>query len=411
MEDWDDQWRRNQFVCAELGRRQPNRKILFLGVPRNLTRLLAAGEIGTILRSPITKVPGHPNITVTRALRVGLERFAAGIKLNQSITRHHLLNLSRRLELHRPVLWLNPHYATHLIGRMNESSVIYDITDDWISRDQPPWLADQTRRQDEEMCKKANAVIVCSQRLYEMKQPLAAGKLHLIPNGVDAEHYRAVLEGNGPLSGPLSRYSGGGLGWGSFRREYRERGQTPKAIALPPAAALWKKPVFGYTGTVHTDRLDVDLVESVARRLTAGTIVFLGPDHLPSAVRQRLEKTGRVVFHDAVPYEHIPQFMRAFDVCITPHRISPFVQSLQPIKLWEYLASGKPIVATPVSGFRDFPDLVRLAETAEDFAAQLAAAAAEGSARAPERQAVARDNSWLARVDDIERVLDLVSRT
>jgi glycosyltransferase involved in cell wall biosynthesis len=227
------------------------------------------------------------------------------------------------------------------------------------------------------MCKKANAVIVCSQRLAEMKQPLADGKLHLIPNGVDAEHYRAVLEGHGPL---------------------------------PPAAAAWKRPVFGYTGTVHTDRLDVDLVEAVARRLTAGTMVFLGPDHLPPAVRHRLEKTGRVIFHDAVPYGQIPRYMRAFDVCITPHRISPFVQSLQPIKLWEYLASGKPIVATPVSGFRDFPNLVRLADTADEFAAQLAAAVAEGSARAAERQAVARENSWQARVDEIERVLDVVSR-
>ncbi len=53
--------------------------------------------------------------------------------------------------------------------------------------------------------------------------------------------------------------------------------------------------------------------------------------------------------------------MRAFDVCLTPHLVTPFTESLNPIKLWEYLAAGKPIVATPVAGFREYPELVRLA--------------------------------------------------
>jgi glycosyltransferase involved in cell wall biosynthesis len=144
----------------------------------------------------------------------------------------------------------------------------------------------------------------------------------------------------------------------------------------------------------------------VAGRLTAGSLVFIGPDHLRPEQRRRLEATGRVFFHDAVPYAQIPQYMRAFDVCMTPHQLSPFVQSLQPIKLWEYLAAGKPIVATEVSGFRDYPGLVRLANGAEEFCRQLVAAAGEGNRLAAQRQVVARQNSWRCRVDAIEAVLD-----
>jgi teichuronic acid biosynthesis glycosyltransferase TuaH len=372
MENWDEQWRRNQFVCAELARRHPEMKILFLGVPRNVSRSLARFDFHTLLKSPVHHAPGFANITVTRALRVGLERFAWGARLNQAITRRHLARLAAQMGLHRPILWLNPHWAVHLVGTMDESAVIYDITDDWISRDQPPWLAEQVRQQDEALCRKAGAVIVCSQKLFEMKHPLAGERVHLIPNGVDADHYRTVLDSTDPL---------------------------------PPAAAAWPRPVFGYTGTIHADRLDVDLVHSVAKGLTAGTLVFIGPNHLSQQQQRTLTDTGRVVFHDAVPYSEIPQLMRAFDVCIVPHRISPFVESLQPIKLWEYLAAGKPIVATKVAGFRDYPQLVRLAAGPDDFRRQLAAAVSEPDHSASQRQAVARANSWRARVDAVERLL------
>jgi glycosyltransferase involved in cell wall biosynthesis len=378
MEDWDEQWRRNQFVCAELARRHSEMKILFVGVGRNFWRYMAVGDFGTIFRSPVSTVPGLTNITTTRAMRVGLERYDWGVRLNQAISRRHVRGLAAKLGLRDPILWLNPHWAVHMIGQTDECGVVYDITDDWISRDQPAWLTEQTRREDRELCQKADAVIVCSKRLQEMKQPLAGGKLHLIPNGVDAEHYRTVWEGAGPL---------------------------------PPNAAAWPKPVFGYTGTIHPDRLDLPLIESVARQLSAGSLVFIGQDHLLPHHRRPLLASGRIFFHDAVPYQQIPQYMRAFAVCMTPHRISPFVESLQPIKLWEYLAAGKPIVATEVSGFRDYPQLVRLARDADDFARQLQAAALEGTQFAAQRQAIARKNSWRARVDAIESVLNGIAES
>src|ERR1700690_3031589 len=96
MEDWDEQWRRNQVVCAELARRHPQHKILFHGVSRNLLGRLRAGRPPAIPRSAVATVSGHPNITTTRPLRGGLERFGWGVRLNLSLMRRHLLQLSRR---------------------------------------------------------------------------------------------------------------------------------------------------------------------------------------------------------------------------------------------------------------------------------------------------------------------------
>jgi len=370
MENWDEIWRRNQFVCAELVRRHPKIKLLFVGVQRNLWRYLARGRVGPLLREAHYTVPGIPQISVLRPLRVGLERYHRGRQLNGSITRRHVKRLQRSLSLRRPVLWINPHSAVNLVGQCDEAAVIYDITDDWISSSQSPQAADVVRQQDAELCNHADAVIVCSQRLFDMKRRMASS-LHLIPNGVDAEHYRAVLGGNGPL---------------------------------PEAAAGWTKPVFGYTGSVHPDRVDVELVREFARRIK-GTVVLLGPDMLTPQDKARLALPNVVVF-GAVPYHDLPQYMRAFDVCIVPHRMTPFTESLNPIKLWEYLAAGKPIVSTDVAGFRDYPQFVRLARNVDEFVTAADRALNEDPNLPIARQAEARKHSWTRRVDDIERVID-----
>ena len=167
-------------------------------------------------------------------------------------------------------------------------------------------------------------------------------------------------------------------------------------------------PVLGYTGTVHGDRVDVELVRAVAAAWP-GSVVLVGPDLLGPADAARLDgpNVHRV---GSVPYTDVPGIMAGFDVCIVPHRMTAFTESLNPIKLWEYLAAGKPVVSTDVAGFRDFPDLVSLARTAAEFVAAAHAAVGEvgtdaGHARAAARRAVARENSWDRRVDEVERVV------
>jgi glycosyltransferase involved in cell wall biosynthesis len=255
---------------------------------------------------------------------------------------------------------------------MGESAVIYDITDDWTRMRQPAKLARLVERQDAELCAKADAVIVCSQRLHDLKRPLvAADRLHLIPNGVHVEHYRGVLDKS-----------------------------TPGALM----ARQWPRPIMGYTGTIHPDRIDVQLIRQLASAPGIGSVVLVGPNHMPARDLESL-RLPNIFMTGPVPYEQIPEVMQAFDVCIVPHKVTPFTESLNPIKLWEYLAAGKPIVSTNVAGFRDFPHLVALAQTPGQFIAASLAAIHEESKLADARRAEAGKNSWETRVDDIEQVL------
>lgn len=370
MENWDDVWRRNQFLCAAYAKRHPEANILFVGLPRDLSHAVRKGRWAELGHSDDWTPPGLPNITVTRPPKILPNTLTLGRRVNERLMEAHIRQKAQALGLQKPLLWLNPHTAVHLAGRMGESAVIYDITDDWISPTQSEIQTRLITAQDSELCHKADAVIVCSEKLYAMKQGLAK-RLHLIPNGVDADHYARVLD---------------------------------RSLPLPTQAALWPRPVFGYTGTIHPDRVDVPLVETMARGLEKGSVVLIGPNLLKPDDQQRLDALPNVFLPGPLPYADLPDAMRAFDVSITPHRVTPFTESLNPIKLWEYLAAGKPIVSTNVAGFRDYPQFVQIAN-AESFAESVQTALHEDPARAEARRAEARQHSWAARLDAVEAVL------
>lgn len=374
LENWDDVWRRNQFVCAELARRHPESKILFVTPPRDVSNALRRGRLAQLKRVKPWSPERLPNVIVSTPSKYLPNTLALGRWVNASGLRRHVVREMRRLSMQRPLLWINDHATVSLVGELGERSVIYDITDDWISFHQPDSLRERTRRQDEALCRTADATVVCSRRLQEMKASLVpVGRLHLVPNGVDAAHYGAVLD---------------------------------RSLATPAVTHDWPRPVFGYTGTIHPDRIDVDLVYDLARSLDRGSIALIGPNHLPDEAQRRLLATNRVFITGPVPYREIPDYMRAFDVCIVPHRMTPFTESLNPIKLWEYLAAGKPIVSTDVAGFRDYAQHVRLARTTESFTAEIQMALKDDvESRGRRARAEAAKHSWTARVDQIEKII------
>ncbi|MDQ2730480.1 MAG: glycosyltransferase, partial [Armatimonadota bacterium] len=363
MENWDEVWRRNQFLCATLARRYPALKILFVGLPRNVAHHIRNGKFADLFRPATWRLADYPGITVTRSLRVCPESIPGGRKFNEWFSRWQIHRVARGVGIKSPVLWLNPHYAVHMAGRMGERAVIYDITDDWALAKFSSGREDINliRMQDRELCQKADLVIVCSEALEGSRRPLAK-RILLLPNGVDSAHYQSV--------------------------------------SIRPAEQRWPGPVFGYTGTLHDDRTDVEIVLALARAFPHGSVVLVGPDMLEAAASRLLEPQKNVYRTGSVPYSEIPRYMASFDVCIVPHVETPFTDSLNPIKLWEYLASGKPVVSTNVAGFRSYSDLCSIASGPEAFvqACQKAVDEKNNPGRAA-RMEVASRNGWESRVD------------
>ena len=370
MEDWDDVWRRNQFLCATLARKFPGMKIVFVGLPLNASYHLRHGAIGQ-LRGPLQwQVPGYANITVVRTIKLLPDSIAGTRKVNERIARIHLRRIVRKLGLSNPILWLNPHSAVHMAGAMGERCVIYDITDDWaLVPSLTPAVRKITQEQDRALAARADLVVVCSEALESSRRDQNR-QIMLLPNGVDADHYANVCE--------------------------------------PPRERSWPQPVFGYTGTLHPDRTDVKLILDLAHAFPHGSVVLVGPDHWDEKSRAMLKTASNIHMPGVVPYRKIPETMAQFDVCIVPHVETRFTESLNPIKLWEYLAGGKPIVSTNIAGFRSYPQLCRIASGPEAYIAACRAALLEGDDLRAARIAEARRHTWEARVDAlIERIEEM----
>jgi len=141
-----------------------------------------------------------------------------------------------------------------------------------------------------------------------------------------------------------------------------------------------------YVGTLHADRLDIELCTSIATALSqtasAASLVLVGPDALVPSDRERIRKAGGLVLGTR-PASAIPAYVMNADVLVVPHLVNAFTDSLNPIKLYEYLAAGRPIISTPVAGFRDTNWPTIGLSSREDFADDVVTAAIQRSETLP----------------------------
>lgn len=167
-------------------------------------------------------------------------------------------------------------------------------------------------------------------------------------------------------------------------------------------------PIIGYTGAIIESRLDSDLLYKVAGQLPGYSFVFVGPEdkHFEQHPLHRLKN---VYFTGRKDVEQLPQYIRYFDVCINPQILNPITDGNYPLKIDEYLAMGKPVVATSTHTMRDvFADHTHLAaSTPQAWAEALHAAVAEAADQSlrQKRIAFAHTHSWGHSVEIIYKAI------
>ena len=265
----------------------------------------------------------RPGLEVVRPPMLGLKRLGA-LPATGALLRRTVL---RGID----ALWVNdPTLGVHCLSPRTPAA--YDVTDDWRTFDDVPRIRRRIIKAEDRLARRAST-IVCSQVLGERWTERYDVRSTVVQNAVDVD---------------------------AFARS------TPRTLDGPG-------PHLGYIGTLHAYRLDVDLVLASAQ---AGTVHLVGPDCLDDASRQRLLSDGRVRLHGAVPAAEVPSWMQAMDVLLCPHLVNDFTLSLDAIKAHEYAAAGRPVVATPTSGFQltGGPGVV----TAGEFVAAVRAALTGG---------------------------------
>jgi teichuronic acid biosynthesis glycosyltransferase TuaH len=153
-------------------------------------------------------------------------------------------------------------------------------------------------------------------------------------------------------------------------------------------------PLIGFVGAINTIRIDEAVIRYIAAKRPDWNVVLIGPedDHFQNS---DLHSIPNIRFLGKKPIDQLPRYIASFDVCINPQLINPVTIGNYPLKVDEYLAMGKPVVATRTDAMQIFGDNVYLAATAEEFPGLIGLALGEDSEeRRRNRIGLARQHTW-----------------
>lgn len=166
------------------------------------------------------------------------------------------------------------------------------------------------------------------------------------------------------------------------------------------------KPRIGYVGALQSLRLDIGLLRHLAVTRPEWNIVLVGPED--NEFRESdLHQLSNVIFLGSKDVTELPAYINSFDVCINPQLLNEVTIGNYPRKIDEYLAVGKPVVATKTDAMSVFADHVYLGETKEDYVVLIERALAENSiSKMQNRRIFAGMHTWENSVGEIYRAIN-----
>jgi glycosyltransferase involved in cell wall biosynthesis len=167
---------------------------------------------------------------------------------------------------------------------------------------------------------------------------------------------------------------------------------------------------MGYVGIIKP-QLDLALLAALAEHHRQWSFVLVGPQRHGgegTALIQRLSQLPNVYFLGGKPVDALPAYVQHMDVCMLCYEVNEYTQFIYPLKLHEYLASGRPVVGSQIRSLQDFNHVIRLARTTEEWSTALndmLAPANLSSAQVDARRHIARQYDWNTLVARIARTL------
>jgi len=156
-----------------------------------------------------------------------------------------------------------------------------------------------------------------------------------------------------------------------------------------------KKPIIGYFGAI-AEWFDNELIEFLAKSNKNWNFVLIGRTFGSNI--KNLKTFPNVHFLGEKPYKELPDYLFWFDVCIIPFKLTPLIEATHPVKFYEYLSSGKPVVSSKLPELLKYSDICYIAENKEDFLEKIKIALKEKDLEINNKRIkFAQDNTWDAR--------------
>jgi glycosyltransferase involved in cell wall biosynthesis len=258
----------------------------------------------------------------------------------------------RRLGFRRPLLWISNPVAWEVVGRLGEVGIVYCRTDRYEAF--PDVDAEHIARYDRLLKRTADLTVFCATALLEAEREGCRNPA-FVDHGVDFEAFARGAEG-----------------------------PEPEDLRSIP------RPRVGFIGSIDAHTFDPELFGRVVELLPDLEFVLVGGTTLADVWSER----PNVHWLGQKPYEQVSAYPGHCDVLIMPWNRSPWIQACNPIKLKEYLAAGRPIVTTWFEELRRYEGCVRVAHSAESFAAAIREAVAEQGEVSKKLRERVRQETW-----------------
>jgi glycosyltransferase involved in cell wall biosynthesis len=182
-----------------------------------------------------------------------------------------------------------------------------------------------------------------------------------------------------------------------------------REIVAADDLATIPSPIIGYVGFLSSRRLDIQLIAHIARQRPAWSIVLVGPEDDVFKASD-LHRIPNVHFLGSRDSSVLPNYIKGFDICMNPQIVNDATIGNYPRKIDEYLAMGKPTIATVTEAMEYFREFTYLGSSHDDYIVLIEKALAENSpAKQQERRTFALSHTWENNVLEIYKAIEKVS--
>ena len=308
-------------------------------------------------------------ITVVSPASLPFFGSATARKLNRQMIGAQIRKLAKSRGLTKPILWIAIPTAAEMIGAFDESAIIYQVSDKYdantMDHATDPALI---RKLHEQAIDRADLVFYSGRKLFD---EATRGRDHsyLLEQGVDYERWSKVT-----------------------------------TLSIAPEIDKIPHPRLGYFGAIEPWLVDQELIKRAARERPSWQWIFIGN-------RSRgieIEDLPNTHFLPPVQYEELPAYAAGFDVCVLPWETEQaFTSYGSAIKVREYLASGKPVVISPLPEYEPMGDVLRIARSRDEFLRLVEDALNENDESASaKRQAAVASGTWDARAEWVSGLIE-----
>lgn len=259
-----------------------------------------------------------------------------------------------------------PTYIDYYQTLTQPKAKIFDAVDDWSKHASYKNYSQRLDSNYQYINNNVDYIFVVSPHLE--KKFSRTEKVYFIPNGVDFNHFQ----------------------------------QREKIINRD--IANLEHPIIGYVGTIQ-DRFNVEIIKAITNKMPKASIALIGPIWYKK-LRTELLKIKNVFLLGQKPYSQTPTYIQQFDVGIIPNHFDDFEKTTDPMKIYNYLACGKPVVCSYLPANEKLHPFIKIGDNPQSFADAVAQAYAEDDKdKYLERIEFAKEQSWYSRLQQILEII------